>query len=67
MPPEGTTQIRRRFLWLPTTFGRESRWLELAWIRERVCQAVFGEHAWHPYAFADGPEPAGGGDSDGNP
>lgn len=66
MPPEGTTRIRRRFLWLPTTFGRETRWLEFAWIGERVCRAVFGEYAWHPYAFADGPEPADGGDLDGN-
>ena len=60
MPPQGTTRIRRRFLWWPLTIKYETRWLEFAWIKERVWFGVnvFGEYVWQPCVFVNGPEEA---------
>ena len=45
---EGEERILKKFLWLPRQFGEDTeyRWLETAWIRERVCRVNGGSFEW---------------------
>jgi len=45
-------QVVRKFLWLPLTIGRETRWLEAADIEYRYHQSMDGDF-WEPIKFVN--------------
>jgi len=48
----GEERIVIRFLWFPLGFvGKETRWLEFAYIKER-CYYSFGKISWYAIDFA---------------
>lgn len=59
-PRLNTFRDVRRFLWLPLTIGRETRWLERVWIRQvysaKPVYPAGTKHYWASMRFIDGEE-----------
>jgi hypothetical protein len=47
----GDTRIVHKFLLFPISIGRENRWLEWAWVKERLEVYATGELVWNPEEF----------------